>query len=79
MTWYDYARSRLSIFTKEESAAIVAYLEHKRDADPQGLRTVDITAALESFWYDRALYAPDRALLQQQIREEAEYLRDLST
>lgn len=78
MTWYDHARCRLSVFTKEESAAIVAYLEYKRDADPQGPQAGDITAALELFWYDRALHAPDHPRLQQQVREEAEYLGDLS-
>ncbi|MCC6139828.1 MAG: hypothetical protein IT389_04335 [Nitrospira sp.] len=78
MTWYDHARCRLSIFTKEESAASVAYLEYKRDADPHGPQVGDITAALELFWYDRALHAPDRPRLQQQMQEEAEYLRDLS-
>ena len=29
MTWHDHARSQLSVFTREEAAAIVAYLEHK--------------------------------------------------
>mgnify|MGYP003353389081 FL=1 len=78
MTLYDYARCRLSVFTKEESAAIVTYLEYKRDVDPQGPQAGDIIAALELFWYDRALHAPDHPRLQQQVREEAEHLRDLS-
>jgi hypothetical protein len=30
MTFLDYARHRLSIFTREEAAAIVTYLEYKK-------------------------------------------------
>ena len=37
MTVSDYARYRLSIFTREEASAIVAYLEFKRDHDPDSL------------------------------------------
>ncbi len=33
MTWHDHARCQLSVFTREEAGAIVAYLEYKRDAD----------------------------------------------
>ena len=34
MTWHDHARCRLSVFTREEAGAIVAYLEYKWDAEP---------------------------------------------
>jgi len=50
MTWYDYARCQLSVFTREEAGAIVAYLEYKWDADPRGLNAEEINAALDTFW-----------------------------
>lgn len=31
MTWHDYARHKLAVFTREEARAIVAYLEWKRE------------------------------------------------
>lgn len=34
MIWHDHARCRLSVFTREEAGAIMAYLEYKRDTDP---------------------------------------------
>jgi hypothetical protein len=48
MTWQDHARAQLSIFTREEAGAIVAFLEYKRDADPEGLNHEEINAALDS-------------------------------
>ena len=39
MTFCDYARFRLSVFTREEAGAIVAYLEFKRDEDPEPPRS----------------------------------------
>src|SRR5215207_2851959 len=74
MTSYDYARYRLSIFTKEEAGAIVAYLEFKRDADPEVIDRRAIEAALESFWLERAQTAPDAQSLRQHIAEQEEYL-----
>ena len=58
MTSYDYARWRLSVFTREEANAIVAYLEHKRDSDPDVIDSEAIDAALDSFWLERARTAP---------------------
>ena len=46
----DYARYRLSVFTQEESAAIVAYLEYKRNYTPNSPNRPRIDAALEVFW-----------------------------
>jgi hypothetical protein len=74
MTAHDYARYRLAVFTKEEAGAIVAYLEFKRDADPDVIDTVAIDAALESFWLERARTAPPAAGLRQHIAEQEEYL-----
>lgn len=79
MTWQDHARGQLSVFTREEAAAIVSYLEYKRDADPHGLNVEDITAALDSFWRDRAVSGPTHQAIQQHLKEEAEYLRDIGS
>jgi hypothetical protein len=77
MTWYDYARCQLSVFTREEAGAIVAYLEYKRDADPHGLYAEEINTALDSFWRDRATNGPMHHAVRQALKEEAEYLRDI--
>lgn len=77
MTWHDYARSKLAIFTREEAGAIVAYLEWKRDADPRGLNRGSIDAALDGFWHQRANEAPTQKDLQQYVHEESQYLKDL--
>lgn len=77
MTWHDHARCQLSVFTREEAGAIVAYLEYKRDADPHGLNAEEITAALGSFWRERAANGPTHHAVRQVLKEEAEYLRDI--
>src|SRR5215208_2243558 len=74
MTSYDYARYRLSIFTREEAGAIVAYLEFKRDADPDAIDKQAIDAALESFWLERSRMAPPAQNLRQHIAEQEQYL-----
>ena len=77
MTFYDYARYRLSIFSREEAVAIVAYLEYRRDSDSDGIDTPSITAALDGFWRERAATAPHSSALQKHIEDEAAYIRDL--
>jgi hypothetical protein len=77
MTWHDHARAQLSIFTREEAGAIVAYLEWKRDADPHGMNREEINAALEGFWHQRAKEAPSSEALRRRVQEEIEYLKDL--
>ena len=78
MTSYDYARSRLSIFTREEAGAIVAYLEFKRDSETDVIDKPAIDAALESFWLERARTAPPAESLKQHIAEQEEYLAAIS-
>jgi hypothetical protein len=78
MTFYDYARWRLSIFTREEAQAIVAYLQYKRDADPYNLNGDQIEAALELYWLDRAANAPPAESLRQYLAEEQEYFEAIS-
>lgn len=75
MTNQDYARFRLSIFTREEAGAIVAYLAHKGAAagdDP--ITTGPIEKALASFWHERAQTAPPAAALAAQMQAQADYL-----
>jgi hypothetical protein len=78
MTWHDHARCQFSVFTREEAGAIVAYLEYKRDADPQKLYAEEINTALDSFWRDRAANAPTHQTVQQHLKDEADYLKDIS-
>jgi len=77
MTWHDHARCWLSVFTKEEAGAIVAYLEYKRDTDSHGLNAEEINASLDSFWRDRATNGPTHDEVRQHLKQEAEYLRDI--
>jgi hypothetical protein len=77
MTFNDYARFRLSIFTKEEAQAIVAYLNYKRDLDTHGIHRDAIDAALSSFWLDRAEHAPSAENLEQHLREEEAFIAQL--
>jgi len=72
MTIHDYARYRLSVFTREEAVAIVAYLEHRRAADPVDAAAIE--AALETFWRERARSAPTADDLRRHLAEEEEML-----
>jgi hypothetical protein len=78
MTSYDYARYRLSVFTREEAGAIVAYLEFKRDSDPDVIDRTAIDAALQSFWLEKARTAPPAESLEQYLAEQEEYLAAIS-
>jgi len=78
MTSYDYARHRLAVFTREEANAIVAFLEFKRDSDPDVIDKTAIDAALKSFWLERARTAPLAESLEQHIAEQDEYLAAIS-
>jgi hypothetical protein len=71
-TFYDYALHRLSIFTREESTAIVAYLEHKREADECERPRID--DALNVFWRERAQSAPRASDLADFLREQQEFV-----
>ncbi len=74
MTVFDYARFRLSIFTREEAGAIVAYLKHKYAHDKYGIEKERIQAALDLFWLDREQNAPTAASLKEHLAAEEEYL-----
>ncbi len=73
-TWFDYARYRLSVFTREEARAIVAYLECRREADADGMNYAAIEAALQGFWRERAQTAPLAESLQQHLAGQEAYL-----
>jgi hypothetical protein len=63
MTWLDYARMRLSVFAREEAAAVVRYLEYRREDDEDGIFAPAIDSALELFWYERERAAPGQRAL----------------
>lgn len=73
MTFHDYASCRLSVFTREEAGAIVAYLRHRRQADPDGVDAPAIDAALESFWLERASHAPTAEMLRRHCEAQERY------
>ena len=73
MTFEDYARYRLSVFSRQECGAIVAYLQHRR-SDPDSTDGESIDAALDSFWRHRADRAPDQAALDQHLERQAAFL-----
>ena len=77
MTFNDYMRFRLSVFTKEEAKAIVAYLNYMRDRDIHGINRDQIDIALDSYWLDRAENAPSEESLERHLREEEEFLADI--
>ena len=74
ITFEDYARYRLSVFTREEAVAVVAYLEYRRSL-PDAVDREDIEAALESFWRDRAASAPTHRSLAQHLEDEEDFMR----
>lgn len=73
MTFEDYARHRLAVFSREEAAAIVAYLEHRRSL-PDAVDTDAIDAALELFWWERARHGPQQSALDEHVANEEAYL-----
>ncbi|MES0361933.1 MAG: hypothetical protein ABUK20_13515 [Anaerolineales bacterium] len=79
MTFYDYARYRLSIFTREEARAIVAYLKYKMDRDPEDLNNEEINEALNSFWLERTEIAPPGEIVAAYMQEEEEYIAAISS
>jgi len=77
LTFHDYSRYRLSIFTREEAGVIVQYLEYERDNDPESFDQEQIEAALNAFWYERAKTAPVNRSIEEHLRAEDEYLAAL--
>jgi hypothetical protein len=73
-TFFDYARYRFSVFTREEAGAIAAYLQHKQDSG-ETFDLAPIEAALNHFWLERAQMAPTRDDLRQNLEDQAAYLK----
>jgi hypothetical protein len=70
----DYARQRLSVFCREEAAAIVSYLEHTMTVPSRDTDRRSIEAGLNEYWRDRAVSAPGAADLRRYLDEQAVYL-----
>ena len=51
-TWFEAASHKLAVFDKAQAAAIVAYLEFKREADWFERESID--QALGNYWRRRA-------------------------
>lgn len=77
MTFYDYARYRLSVFTREEAEAIVAYLKFKRDSASSVFDEEGIDGALNSFWLERTQTAPLAESLKRYLKEQEELLASI--
>ncbi len=78
MCFYDYARYRLSVFTREEAGAIVAYLQYRRASAEINCEKEQIDAALDSFWLERAKTAPSVQDLKQHLAEESDRMAALT-
>lgn len=77
MTWIDHARHRMSVFTREEAQAIVAYMNYKGEHDETGIDKPRIELALAAFWLDRAENAPTRESLQRRLEEEEKFTQEI--
>ena len=76
-TFYDYARYRLSVFTREEAVAISAYLQYRLETAQTDFDRECIASALSGYWLERAGTAPTAEDLQQYLRQEQAYLAAL--
>jgi hypothetical protein len=76
MTFQDHARFRLSVFTREEAHAIVAYLRYRRNLERIDAALID--AALDSYWLERARIAPSSDDLRRHASEEREFFLALT-
>lgn len=76
-SWQDQARWRLSVFCREEAAAIVEYLRFRRAHDTDGFDEPAIDAALAAFWEGRAAHAPTAAEIAAHLAEEQAFAEDV--
>lgn len=70
ISWRDHARFRLAVFSREEAAAIVAYLRWRAEHDDDGCDREAIEEALHRFWLERARTAPTSVDLVTHIAED---------
>jgi len=73
----DHERYRLSIFTREEAGAILAYLEYKREQADMDIDKERLDAALSSFWRERAHTAPTAEDLRRHSADDEAFLAAL--
>ena len=73
LTWADQARHRLSVFTREEARAIVAYLEYRGEIARSELDRAQVDQALDAFWRERAETAPTAESVARHQEEEEAY------
>lgn len=74
-TWYDHACFKLSIFTREEAEAIVAYLRHRLEIEELDEAKARIQAGLDLYWLERARTAPRSCDLSDHLKREDEIYR----
>lgn len=75
MTFEDVARHRLSVFCREEAAAVVAYLGVRRERDDSDITREAVDAALGAFWRERARAAPTADDLAAHVADEDAFVR----
>jgi len=75
MTQLDYERMRLSVFTREEAAALVEYLRWKREETSLPTEKASVDAALNLFWLERVASAPTAERLRQHLQDETDFIR----
>ena len=78
MTWRDHTLFKLSVFTREEAGAILAYLEYKRDSEPDAFDHDDIVTAIDEYWRERAKHAPTHEQLRAHNEAEQRFLRAIA-
>lgn len=78
MTFYDYSRFRLSVFTREEAGVIVSYLRYRLEKTTTEFEKESIEAALDLFWLEREKAAPTQTDLDAYMQQQADYLEELS-
>jgi hypothetical protein len=62
------------VFAREESAAIVTYLEFIRGLEARATDRKPIDRALEEFWRNRAASAPTTVDLRRHLDDQVEYV-----
>lgn len=53
-TWWDAAQERFGRFTRDQAAAVAAYLRFKARSDSWGVRGPDVAEALRNYWSGKA-------------------------
>jgi hypothetical protein len=73
MTFSDAARHQLSVFTREEAQAIIAYLRCRRESAETAREREEVDQALDAYWLERARTAPTAESLARQQADDAVY------